>query len=286
MALQQRNERVAYARKLGIDKPNTLKAETLEAAIAEAEQAKAATLTPCETCGASNYLRCPCDPFDDVNLELEGDHFPPIDSLQGRLNARTANREAWLLGAVDLLIPLLEQAGAVNLRSRKVSVSVGFPSKTIRKRIGECWADRASANGGVNHMFVSPRLDDPIEVLGVLAHELIHADDNGASNHGGHFRRVATALGLTGKMTSTTVGEDLKPVLKDILSELGEYPHVKLNLGNVKKQSTRLIKVHCIDETCPYLTPNGRGYTIRVTQSWIEVGLPSCPCGAEMAVAE
>lgn len=43
-----------------------------------------------------------------------------------------------------------------------------------------------------------------------------------------------------------------------------------------KKQATRMIKV-----CCP-----GCGYTIRTTQKWIDVGLPTCCCGEEMEVAQ
>lgn len=39
------------------------------------------------------------------------------------------------------------------------------------------------------------------------------------------------------------------------------------------KQSTRLIKAACGD--C--------GYTIRVTQKWLEQGNPGCPCGGVTA---
>lgn len=293
-ALQERNRRVQYARELGIAKPHTLKKEALEAAITEAEAVKAA-----------EKAKVAADPTQDGEIHdcehrrmqvlVSGEWVCPAECTEPQeekvadvLAEREATREAWLLSAVEKLIPLLEQAGATNIRNRKIQVSVSFPSKTIRKRIGECWAAVASEGGEVNHLFVSPLLDDTVEVLGVLAHELIHADDNcESSKHNGHFRRVALALGLTGKMTSTEVGEDLKPILKDLAEELGPYPHVKLKLdANIKKQTTRLVKVHCVDLDCPYLDDSGKGYTIRVTQKWIEIGLPTCPCGTEMTVAD
>lgn len=277
-ALTELNALRAEARQLGIVKPNTMKRDALKAAIAEAK-----TFCPCgivkEMCTAHSTED---DPFDEIDPTAEGDHLTVADVKADR----DITREAWLLSAVELLTPVLEQAGATNVRGLELSVSVGFPSKSVRKRIGEHWHAESSGNGTMHHMFISPLLDDPIKVLGVLAHELIHADDNGESQHSGHFRRVATALGLEGKMTATVVGENLMPTLKDILVELGDYPHIRLDLGDVKKQTTRMLKVECQDDECAYLDAKGGHYTIRLTQKWIEIGLPMCPCGTEMTVAE
>lgn len=59
--------------------------------------------------------------------------------------------------------------------------------------------------------------------------------------------------------------------------ELPEVPGPELEPPPVpKKQSTRMLKV-----ICP-----GCGYTVRTTQKWIDIGLPTCPCGEEMEVAQ
>lgn len=274
-ALTERNAMVKEARMLGIEKPHTMKNDALKAAIADAKAERAAKKEADKAAG---------DPFDEIDPATEGDHLTDTeDTLQDVIKAREATREAWLLSAIELLIPVLAQAGASNLRNRQISVSVGFPARTIRKTIGQCWATKASEDGKTSHLFISPLLDNGVQVLGVLAHELIHCDDDCESQHAGHFRKVATAFGLTGKMTATTVGEDLEPVLKDMLSELGEYPHVKLNLGEmgIKKQGTRMLKVECSEADCEC-----GGYTVRTTQKWIEIGMPKCPAGTEMAVAE
>lgn len=276
-ALTELNALRAEARKLGIEKPNTMKKDALVEAIETIKKERAAKKAEDELAG---------DPFDEIDPSQEGDHLDENVTLADVKAERDITREAWLLSAVEKLIPMLEQAGAANIRNRKLQISVSFPSKSIRKRIGECWASRASENKGINNLFVSPLLDDAVEVLGVILHELIHADDEGESHHAGHFRRVATACGLTGKMTATVVGDDLKPILADILAELGPYPHVKLNLGNVKKQTTRMLKAECQDTECPYLDDSGKGYVVRLTQKWVEIGMPSCPCGSEMVLAD
>jgi hypothetical protein len=276
-ALTELNALRAEARNLGIPKPNTMKRPELEAAIA------AANLDNWAAQERKQAEKDAGDPFDEIDPTVEGDHLTVADVKA----ERDITREAWLMSAVELLIPVLEQAGATNVRGRKYQVSVSFPSKTTRKRIGECWHLSSSEDGATANLLISPTLDDPIKVLGVLAHEMIHMDDDGVSNHGGHFRRVALAMGLEGKMTSTSVGDQLKPILEDVAKELGTYPHVRLNLGLQKTQTTRMIKVECQNEECDFTDDNGKRLVIRLTRKWIDVDcIPSCACGEKMAVAE
>ena len=128
-----------------------------------------------------------------------------------------------------------------------------------------------------------------MEVAGVVAHEVCHAylqssfpeEDCG---HGKKFRRLATSIGLTGKMRSTIPGESFKRFLQPVLDAAGEYPHGALagaESSKRKVQSTRLKKVHC--PSCDY--------TMRVTQKWIDTAIPKSPSpdcemhGEEMEVA-
>ena len=92
-----------------------------------------------------------------------------------------------------------------------------------------------------------PNQDDSLRVLDVLVHELIHAIDDCQSGHGAPFRRIALAVGLTGKMTATVASPELEEKLKVILEKLGEYPHAKIQAVK-KKQSTRMIKHVCENE--------------------------------------
>jgi len=156
-------------------------------------------------------------------------------------------------------------------------VSAGFPSKMgLTKRIGECWAAEAAGDKVQHHIFINPRLEDPIEVVATLAHEMIHAADNGENGHKGPFVKVARAIGLEGKATATVAGEDFKVFVGKVIAEIGDYPHVKLvALSVTKKQTTRQLKAQA--ECC--------GYVIRLTKKWAEIGLPSCPCGNEFELA-
>ena len=184
-------------------------------------------------------------------------------------------REQWLEAAVEELKPLFKEIG-VELPT--VRVSVGWPSKngtaTKAKTVGECWK-RCVAEDGINQIFISPILGH--EGLAVLVHELIHAWDDCKSGHKGEFARVAKAVGLVGKLTVTTPGDELTDKLKVILNSLGDYPHSVLVAEEMKKQkkpqTTRMLKLEAV-ECC--------GYTVRTTQKWIEKGLPTCPHGNPM----
>lgn len=179
-------------------------------------------------------------------------------------------REQWLMNAVEVLRPLFKQHGydsPVN-----VKVACGFPSRgglSQRKRtIGQCW-DHAQSEAKVFELFISPVIAEPVEVLAVLAHEMVHATVGLKAGHKGPFKRCATAIGLEGKMTSTTPGKAFTEFAKDSLKSIGEYPHGQLNASaRLKKEGTRLIKC-----TCPQC-----GYTARTTRVWIDgPGAPICP---------
>jgi hypothetical protein len=87
------------------------------------------------------------------------------------------------------------------------------------------------------------------------------------------FIKCARAVGLEGKMTETVAGAALVTRINELIEELGDYPHARLTSFSLpKKQTTRMIKITCPE--CQYL--------VRAAAKWIEVGVPTCPCGAEM----
>lgn len=181
-------------------------------------------------------------------------------------------REEWLDKAVAKLEPLF-----LDIKQPlppKVRVSCGWPSSkglsSKNKVIGECWHSDATADG-IPQIFISPTLTDPVKVLGVLVHELIHA--MGIKGHKKDFRAVALLIGLEGKMTATEPGKVLEGKLMKIAHFLGEYPHVELQGSIRPKQSTRLLKAWCTE--C--------GYTVRVTRKWLDIAAPTCTvCETEM----
>ena len=202
--------------------------------------------------------------------------------------ATSAARELWLYRIADALYPKFGELSFTNRPT--IRIGVGHPSTGARgKRVGECY-DSPASKDRVHEIIISPRLDDSTEVAGVVAHELCHAylqsyfpeEDCG---HGKKFRRLATAIGLAGKMRSTVPGDAFTRFLRPVLASIGEYPHGALGGGATtskrKVQSTRLKKVVC--SSCHY--------TMRVTRKWIDTAVPKCPSpdcdmlGEEMEVA-
>jgi len=175
-------------------------------------------------------------------------------------------REEWLVQLAERLEIIFSEHGATLPKYR---VTCGFPSKgglSKLRTLGQCWSDNASADD-THELIISMTLDEPMRIAGVLAHEMVHAAVGVQHGHKGPFRKLALAIGLTGKMTATNEGEAFKQRLAPILAELGDYPHAKLDASNRKKQSTRLIKTEC--PRC--------GYTARVARKWLDVGAPVCP---------
>lgn len=184
-------------------------------------------------------------------------------------------REEWLNSALNALRPWFkDRAGATIPNDARVSV--GFPGGgSARKRIGECWARKMSKDG-VNEIFISPVLQDPVRMLDVLAHEAVHAVDDCVSGHKGEFKRVAKAIGLEGKMTATKAGEELQTELARVIALLPPLTHGALDLSTRKKQPTRLVKLEC----------DGCGMILRTTAKWLEqTGEPNCACGGHFYCA-
>lgn len=183
-------------------------------------------------------------------------------------------REQWLEAAIKKFEPLFNSAGHSQLPPIKVSVGWPVRGGLSRKRltIGECWSEEASLDGKTFNIFISPLLDKPDDTMGVLAtllHEVVHAVVGTKAAHGPAFTKLARLVGLEGKPTSTHAGEALTEQLVSIARDLGEFPHTRIDpkKSGKKKQTTRLIKCECRE--C--------GYTIRITQKWLGVGVPACP---------
>jgi hypothetical protein len=111
-------------------------------------------------------------------------------------------------------------------------------------------------------------------VFGILVHELAHSATDG-DGHRGRFPKCVQRLGLEGKPTATKVGQVFRSQFGALVESLGLYPHARLNVGaNRKTQSTRMLKA-----SCPFC-----GYTIRLTKTWADLGLPTCPRDAHTFV--
>jgi hypothetical protein len=178
-----------------------------------------------------------------------------------------STREEWLTAATEEFRAVFAANSfpiAANIR-----LSCGFPSTAKRSgAIGECWADTSSADKTME-ILISPVLAEPMRVADVLVHELCHTTA-GAMNHGATFRKAAEAMHLIPCVAkgykATSHGDAFVAVFKQLVESLGDYPHAELSLSGRKTQTTRMLKAVC--PTC--------GYTVRLTQKWAAMGLPTC----------
>lgn len=162
-----------------------------------------------------------------------------------------SDRIKWLEDAYQLLrSELLPEA------PERITIVFGFPSTGARKsknqRIGEYAHQfmQGYPEYPVNSGLISlhPTIfNNPARVLDVLLHEMIHAAAPG-DGHRGRFPKLARRVGLTGKMTATVAGIQLKEKLDRFLTDL--LPPMPPGYGDLspsrRKQSTRLRKYVCI----------------------------------------
>lgn len=176
------------------------------------------------------------------------------------------NRETWLNAAADRLNALVFSDQPLT----DYRITCGFPSARglsgKNRTIGQCW-DTSCSGDSTTEIIISMTQDNPIDVIAILAHEMVHGIVGIPAGHGPAFRKLATAIGLEGKMTATVPGEQFSVMAAGIVREIGEYPHAKLDAAQRKKQSTRMIKAECAE--C--------GYTVRLSRKWADLAAPICP---------
>lgn len=140
------------------------------------------------------------------------------------------DRQAWLVRAVAPLREFARSQGLI--LPDRLAVRVGRPQLIdgVPAR-GECWPT-ASAPEAIPTVVVSDLLREPIEILGVLLHELIHTADDCASQHGTWFQTWSEHFGLLNS-PATIVGPGLKWRLRRLAWSIGPYPD-----SNVGQQLT------------------------------------------------
>ena len=180
-------------------------------------------------------------------------------------NENKITRELWLQNAVDLVSPIFKNKGYT---IPKIQVSCGFPSTGNKsKHVGQCWG-RSSTNDGTNQLFISPVLDEPVQVLDTLVHELVHAVDDCMHHHGPEFKKIATDVGLQGLMREASAGPWLQEQLTGIARQLGKYPHSKINLAHSSSKKTG---------PRPRAKCKKCGYEVTPLKKWLHMGPPLCP---------
>ena len=163
-------------------------------------------------------------------------------------------RESWLAAAAVLLQHEVFPSAGINpaqWEQRRYRVACGFPigyrgSRTGKVTLGQAFDPSISADGTFE-VFINPILDNPVEVINVLAHEKGHVWAGIQCGHRGEFARICRAIGLVGPMTATTPSDALRVKFQSIADQLGSYPHAKVDPNARRKQGTRLLKLQCSD---------------------------------------
>jgi len=167
------------------------------------------------------------------------------------MGKKKINRETYLEVAKAEISTLFKSKGypfkAKDLKGIKVTTS--FPTsggQSASAPIGLCcYAYNSNTEILISPVLGGKTIDESIEVLSVLTHELVHAYLGAGFGHGREFKKIATSVGLTGRMTTTTAGEELKKWAKETIKKIGKFPHEKYDLGARKKQSTRNVRAIC-----------------------------------------
>jgi len=89
---------------------------------------------------------------------------------------------------------------------------------------GEHWDSAYSIDGELTLIMLNVSQTNPIELLAVLLHELIHATIGNCWSHKAPFQRLAKGCGLLGPAGSTRPGPALSRRLKEIAMDLGPIP--------------------------------------------------------------
>ncbi len=177
---------------------------------------------------------------------------------------KITTREIWLEAAILEIAPIFAKAGyAIPV----CKVSCGFTSTGARSgHIGQCWSKKSSSDG-VNQIFISPALEDPLEVLDTLVHELVHAVDDCQHKHGKEFKKISKNLGMVGPMRSAGAGPELMKKLKVVANNLGPYPHSRLSVPKISISRMPRPRAQC--SNC--------GFTVPMLKDFLHYGPPICP---------
>jgi hypothetical protein len=146
--------------------------------------------------------------------------------VNSMLEVKHRYAEAWLEHAVELYRPFFETGGH---QIPPVLLSVGFADdgyKPSRKKntLAICYSKGFSPDG-INQIIITPLRTEPLDLLWLLGHELIHAVDDCAHGHGKVFDEIAHSVNYWPNKKATIM--DLMKFdekMAVMAKELGRYP--------------------------------------------------------------
>ena len=206
------------------------------------------------------------------------------DGKAGPLNEHN-ERALWLRAATDALREDFE-ASSLPLPD---NIRFGFSTKGKgTQKTGECWHSPASADGAYE-IFIRADQGEPLEILGILVRELVHAALPVEDSHGKRYKAAATKVGLVGKMRAAVPGRLLEARLQQLLEDLGPIPHAALDItwsafDKPKRQTGRMLKATCAGGNNDAGAFEECGYTVRLASKWAREYGAQCPKHGAIAV--
>jgi len=186
------------------------------------------------------------------------------------------HRETWLADLRDRYLKTYFLGQGYTIPAN-VRIGVGWPSRgglgKKKRVIGQAWSNECSEDQ-THEVIISLYLADPIKVVEVTIHELIHCTIGTEHGHRKPFSDACQKLGLVKPWTATSPSPELVALASTWIAALGPYPHAKLDGFQKKTEATRMLLMECVD--C--------GLKIRTTQKWIDqhgIKWP-CPCGGHL----
>lgn len=177
-------------------------------------------------------------------------------------------RETWLAEAVKLLAPRYKDHGKL---PKVIHAITSWPKSKGKYTIAECFSPEWTPDKST-YVTVSPILKDPVDVLAAVVHELVHA--LGVSGHGNDFKKIGTALGLTGKMMCSKPSDPLIKELKAVAKKLGPYPHTQMKNGKEEEDKPKKKQ----PGPMTLVSPADEKFTIYMSRKkFKEYGAPICP---------
>lgn len=143
--------------------------------------------------------------------------------------------EEWLNAAVNILRENFLLHGYI---VPDVLISVGFGIKghkpnSSRHFLGYCHP-KCFSESGINEIYISPFLTDPLELIYTISHELVHVLDDCRNGHGYKFKKIAKHIrhpdcGYLSELEKLQT----EVLYRSIADDIGHYPRkgVKYEFG-------------------------------------------------------
>ena len=178
------------------------------------------------------------------------------------------NREQWLQKLAASALPKISSRLEMADEEPAVKLSCGFPAQQgKRNQVGAQLIPPAASDEFNAEIFVSPTIAEKSAVIGLVM-PLLVAAATGDFKQGREYKSALSRVGLN--------GSTLPQWAATIADRMPDYPHAAITIPDRKKQTTRLIKVACLNDN----------YIARVSRSTVDaMGSPYCPaCGNAMVV--